>query len=242
VLKDESRNVAFIEIAFVYLPVLQSLLYSFGDMKYSRLFALAFIGPFCVAAHAQATVDLSWTATNTTFTEIDDGANYEFSIGAAYAAPPSGGSGSKSGTVAWELLVDWTGTSTGAPTASGSVEVGLDDGASAAAAAFANCSASSSASADSTGESASATGPGGQSNGPLWVGYPYNFAGSSLSFIQVSSNEWQATNDFHTTSLSASASATAPSGSKGSDGITSAEVNTEGSAGIVSNTLVVTGN
>jgi hypothetical protein len=152
--------------------------------------------------------------------------------GATWAAPVTG-SMNLSMSITWTYVVDWFGMSISPPTADGASTVVLERSVGASAASHLNCSAQGDGQTDDLAKTASVSGANPPVSNSATSSDTYTIQGTDLTFTLVGTNHWQATPTFHTSATSASAQATAPGGSKGSNSTGS------GQAGLSNSDIVI---
>jgi len=209
-----------------------------------RILSVALSACIATLAFGQASMTQSWsngTMTWVFYSPVElsmTAPNYTpyFSVSASCLGELS--SASNAGNVGWVLTAVCP-SSSNEPTATGSLAMAYDDTASASATnGVSPGTAESSATADLLNESASVE-VGDVTNGPISVGAtPVTVQGSSLTFTPTGGGSWEAVEtNFISNSLSASCSTDSPS--RLAAATATAKMNPEGTAGIISNSLVI---
>jgi len=211
----------------------------FYDMnKIITLATIVLLGTTCTTLSAQ-TVSTGVSYSTPPVSLTVSGTTWNVGLGVVSNAPPNASS-STSGSVAWYLYVGWLGYSNGAPTATGNAVVGLTKNSGAVAATHASTFAYASGSCDlwlSTAYSVGAIPPVIDSQSSHTT---TTIPGSSLTFVSVGVNAWQATYNFASNSLSASCWANADLGTKGAASSASVSVVTDSNYGLNSSSYVIT--
>ncbi len=196
----------------------------------------------CMASAQTSTILTYNVSGGTGFVTFLSGGGFE--IGAAATAQgPSTNTVPASVNIDWGVKVVWTGSSSTSPTAIGAVSLGLDKYANAGAYNRAiGGSANGTGTADAMTQSAT-VGVGTDTPTAIGSGYSYTVNGSSLVFFNTGSGQWTANKTFLTSTCSGTGTITHPWSSYKDDyGSGTGYIIPANTNGIISNTLVVSGN
>jgi hypothetical protein len=212
-------------------------------MRKTLLLTTAFWAVYAATVHsAYATTNcscsLTYAATGDFIDRNEGGGNFEVVLGIS-AMNEGSQTSSESGSVQWTFHCNYSGFSNNPPTASGYASTGLDIGGTAQVESnYATGSANATATVDSETAYSSVTGVNSQNHEAL-LGITSNLYGSSLSFEPNGTNIWEATDQFYTSSVYCSINVVVPSPHTAGGAIADAGILTEGSGGILGNSIMV---